>query len=83
MRKLIAVVAVAVGLAFTSGVALASNCPVLIKQGRDAAAKMDAKDAKVKQALAKLDEEQKLHEAGKHTESMATAKEANGLLGVK
>jgi hypothetical protein len=83
MRKLVAVAAVAVGLAFTSGVALASNCPVLIKQGRDAAAKMDGKDAKVRQALAKLDEAQKLHEAGKHADSMATAKEANGLLGVK
>ena len=83
MKKLIAVSAVAAGLAVSSGVALASNCPVLIKQGREAAAKMDASDPKVKQAMAKLDEAQKLHDAGKHSDSVATAKEANALIGVK
>jgi hypothetical protein len=83
MRKMLAVTAVVAGLAFTSGVAMANNCPVLIKQGRDAAAKLDPSDAKVKQAVAKLDEAQKLHEAGKHADSMAAAKDANALLGVK
>ena len=83
MKKLIAVTAVAAGLAVSSGMALASTCPVLIKQGREAAAKMNASDAKVKQALAKLDEAQKLHDSGKHSDSVTTAKEANALLGVK
>jgi hypothetical protein len=83
MKKLIAMAALAVGLAFTAGPALASNCPVVIKQGREAAAKMKADDPKVKQALAKLDEAQKLHDGGKHTESLKTADEALMLLGVK
>jgi hypothetical protein len=83
MKKLIAVTAVVTGLALTSGMALASTCPVLIKQGREAAAKMDANDPKVKQAVAKLDEAQKLHESGKHADSVTAAKEANAMLGVK
>jgi len=83
MKKLIAVTAVVTCLTFTSGLAVANTCPVLIKQGRDAAAKMDANDPKVKQAVAKLDEAQKLHDSGKHADSVTAAKEANALLGVK
>lgn len=83
MKKLVAVTAVVVGLAVASGPALASTCPLLIKQGREAAAKMKADDPKVKQATAKLDEAQKLHEAGKHADSVKTANEALSLLGVK
>jgi hypothetical protein len=83
MRKLIAVTAVVTGLTLMSGMAGANTCPLLIKQGREAAAKMDANDPKVKQAVAKLDEAQKLHESGKHVDSVTAAKEANALLGVK
>ena len=83
MKTLIAVIVVAVGLAFTSGVVLASTCPVLIKQGRDAAAKMDAKDEKVKKAVAKLDEAQKLHESGKHADSVKKADEAAKVAGIE
>ena len=75
--------AVTAALTLSSGVAVASNCPVLIKQGRDAAAKANASDATVKQAVAKLDEAQKLHDAGKHAESVQAAKDANSMLGVK
>jgi hypothetical protein len=82
MKKLIAIIAMVTGLAF-SGVALASTCPVLIKQGKDAAAKMKADDPKVKEANAKLAEAQKLHDDGKHKESVQTANEALALLGVK
>jgi outer membrane lipoprotein-sorting protein len=82
MKKLIAVTAVVAGLAF-SGVALASTCPLLIKQGKEAAAKMKADDPKVKDANAKLAEAQKLHDAGKHADSVKTANEALALLGVK
>lgn len=76
MKKAIVAVAVAVSMAFTGGLAMASSCPKLIKEGRDAAAKMKADDPKVKAALAKLDEAQKLHDGGKHAESMAKANEA-------
>jgi hypothetical protein len=83
MRKLLTVTAVAVSLALTSGVALASSCPKVIKEGRDAAAKMKADDPKVKAAVAKLNEAQKLHDGGKHADSMAKANEALADLGVK
>ncbi|HEX5816280.1 MAG TPA: hypothetical protein VF010_13190 [Methylomirabilota bacterium] len=83
MKKTLTVVAVAVSLALTSGVALASSCPKVIKQGREAAAKMKADDPKVKMAVAKLDEAQKMHESGKHAESLAKANEALADLGVK
>jgi hypothetical protein len=83
MRKLIAVTAVAVGLAMTSGVAFASSCPVLIKQGKEASAKMKADDPKVKQANEKLAQAQKLHDEGKHAESMKIVNEAHALLGIK
>ena len=82
MKKLIAITAVLTSLAF-SGVAMASNCPVLIKQGKDAAAKMKADDPKVKEANTKLAEAQKLHDGGKHADSVKTATEALALLGVK
>jgi hypothetical protein len=83
MKKTITAIAVAVSLALTSGVALASSCPKVIKQGRDAAAKMKADDPKVKGAVAKLDDAQKLHDSGKHAESLAKANEALADLGVK
>jgi hypothetical protein len=76
MRTAIVAVAVAVSLAFTGGVAMASSCPKVIKEGRDLAAKMKADDPKVKAAVAKLNEAQKLHDGGKHTESLAKANEA-------
>ena len=82
MKKLIAITAMVTGLAF-SGVALASTCPLLIKQGKDAASKMKADDPKVKEANAKLAEAQKLHDSGKHADSVKTATEALALLGVK
>jgi hypothetical protein len=83
MKKMITVTAIAVSLALTSGLALASSCPKVIKQGRDAAAKMKADDPKVKGAVAKLDDAQKLHDSGKHAESLARANEALADLGVK
>ena len=83
MKKLLTVTAVAVSLALTSGVALANSCPKVIKEGREAAAKMKADDPKVKAAVAKLDEAQKLHDTGKHADSLAKANEALADLGVK
>jgi hypothetical protein len=83
MRKLMAVMAVAVALAFTAGGAFASSCPKVIKEGRDAAAKMKADDPKVMASVKKLDEAQKLHDGGKHAESLKLANEAAAELGVK
>ena len=74
---------IALALSFAAAAAWASNCPVVIKQGREAAAKLKADDPKVKEAVAKLGAAQKLHESGKHRESLQTAEEALGLLGVK
>jgi hypothetical protein len=82
MKKTIVAMAVAVSLAFT-GVAMANSCPKLIKEGRDAAAKMKADDPKVKGAVAKLDQAQKLHDEGNHKDSMAKANEALADLGIK
>ena len=83
MKKLMAVTAVTVALAFTAGGAFASGCPKVIKEGRDAAAKMKMDDPKVKAAVAKLDEAQKLHDGGKHADSLKLANEAAADLGVK
>jgi len=82
MKKLMAVTAVAVALAFTAGGAFASTCPKVIKEARDAAGKMKMDDPKVKAAVAKLDEAQKLHDGGKHAESLKLANEAAADLGV-
>ena len=82
-RLMTAVTVLAVSFTLTAGVALAATCPKLIKQGRDAAATMKMDDPKVKQATTKLNEAQKLHDAGKHAESEKAANEALALLGVK
>ena len=76
MRKILTVTAVAVVVAFGAGSAFASSCPKVIKETRESAAKMKADDPKVKAVVAKLDEAQKLHDAGKHVDSLKLANEA-------
>lgn len=83
MRKLIAATAVVTALAVSAGAAQAFQCPTLIKQGRDAAAKMDMKSEKVKKAQAQLDKAEGLHKEGKHADSVKEANEALAQLGVK
>jgi len=83
MRKLITATAGLAILAMAAGPALAFQCPTLIKQGREAAAKMDASDAKVKEATARLAKAESLHKDGKHADSVREAKEALGMLGIK
>ena len=75
--------ATVLALTLVTSAASASMCPVLIKQGRDAAATMNQNDASVKNALAKLDRAAALHKEGKHVDSMREANEALGMLGVK
>ena len=83
MKKLITLSAAVAIVAMAAGPALAFKCPAMVKEGRDAAAKMKADDPKVKAAVAKLDDAQKLHDSGKHAESLARANEALADLGVK
>ena len=83
MKKLMTLCAALVIVALAGSPALAFKCPTLIKAGKEAAAKMKADDPKVKQAMAKLDEAQKLHSDGKHADSVKAAEEAHALLGIK
>ena len=72
MLKTLVIVLAAVVL--TAGPALAFQCPLLIKQIQDATAgKSDAASAKANELAA---EAKKLHDAGKHAESIAKAEEA-------
>ena len=75
--------ATVLALTLVSSAASASMCPVLIKQGRDAAATMNQNDPNVKNALNKLDRAAALHKDGKHVDSMREANDALGMLGVK
>jgi hypothetical protein len=83
MKKLMTVGAALAIVALAGSPALAFKCPTMIKEGKEAAAKMKADDPKVKQATAKLDEAQKLHSEGKHADSVKAAEDAHGLLGLK
>ncbi len=68
------VLAVTVVLAFPlANTASAFQRPLLLKQLTDAAATMNASEPTVKQGRALIAEAKKLHEAGKHAESIATA----------
>ena len=71
MRNLVMAFAV-VGL--LAGPALASQCPLLIKQVMDATAGKTDDASKKAQTLA--NEAKALHDAGKHAESVAKADEA-------
>jgi len=57
-----------------AGPALANQCPTLIKQITDATA--GKTDDASKKAVAMANEAKALHDAGKHAESVAKAKEA-------
>jgi hypothetical protein len=57
-----------------AGPALANQCPLLIKQITDATA--GKTDDASKKAMALAAEAKALHEAGKHADSIAKAKEA-------
>jgi hypothetical protein len=82
MKKLIALLATAVMIAAGAGVASARECPLLIKQLKDASAKET--DAKKKAEADKLiAQAQKQHEEGKHADSVKTADDAAKVLGVQ
>ena len=76
------VIAVAL-LTLLAGPAMASQCPLLIKQLNEAVGKMKADDAMVKKAKPLIAEAQKLHEGGKHADAVKKCEEAAKILGVK
>lgn len=76
------VIAVA-ALTLLAGPAMAGQCPLLIKQLNEAVGKMKAGDAMVAKAKPVIAEAQKLHDAGKHADSIKKCDEAAKLLGVK
>lgn len=76
------VIALAV-LTLLVGPAMASQCPLLIKQLNEAVGKMKADDAMVQKAKPLIAEAQKLHDAGKHADAVKKAEEAAKVLGVK
>jgi hypothetical protein len=72
MKKFLTMVAMVATAAF-AGTAVASECPLLVKQLREAKIADPAKAAQV----AKLtDEAEKLHKEGKHADSVKKADEA-------
>ena len=71
MKKILMALTLVLAVA---GTALANQCPLLIKQIEDATAgKADPAAAKAKELAA---EAKKLHEAGRHADSVAKAEEA-------
>ena len=76
------VIAIA-ALTLLAGPAMASQCPLLIKQLNEAVGKMKADDAMVKKAKPMIAEAQKLHYGGKHADSVKKCEEAAKVLGVK
>jgi predicted Holliday junction resolvase-like endonuclease len=84
MKKVLtAVIALVVAAVFLGvSVVEAGECPLLIKQLKEGAAKVSdtKKKADVEQMIA---EAQKLHDEGKHAESVKKAEEAAKVAGVK
>jgi predicted transcriptional regulator len=83
MRTLIAVIAMVVAVTFIGATVVeASQCPLLIKQLKEGVAKVS--DSKKKADVEKMiAEAQKLHDAGKHAESVKKCEEAAKLGGIK
>ena len=63
--------------------AMAGQCRLLIKQLNDAAGKMRADDARVKQGKAPIAEAPNLHDGSKHAASVKKCDEADKVLGVE
>ncbi len=80
MKKLVASIAVMAVVAF-AGAAVASECPLLIKQLNDGIAKM-SDQTKVAEAKKLVAEAQQLHDSGKHADSIKKAEEAAKVVGI-
>jgi hypothetical protein len=81
MKKLMTVMAVAAAVAFgVTPVAQAETCPLLIKQLTERVEKMSDSNFKKGRAQRLIAEAQKLHDQGKHAESMQMVEDAVGSL---
>ncbi|HEX9898288.1 MAG TPA: hypothetical protein VGC81_03625 [Candidatus Methylomirabilis sp.] len=76
MKKLALVVVVAALVLAVGAPAFAFTCPALIRQANEQMAKLDQNSDKVKKAKTLVEEADKLHKAGNHTDSEKKAKEA-------
>jgi hypothetical protein len=82
MKKLMAVIAVVVAVAFVASVVEAGQCPLLIKQLKEGVAKVS--DSKKKADVEKMiAEAEQLHADGKHAESVKKCEEAATAAGIK
>jgi len=79
MKKVITGVAIAATVAF-AGVAVANECPLLVKQLRDAKVSDPKKADEVKKLT---DEAEKLHQSGKHADAVKKADEAAKVAGIE
>ena len=79
MKKLLSVVALGSIVAF-AGVAAARECPLLVKQLREAKVSDPGKAAQAKKLT---DECEQLHKDGKHAESVTKCDEAAKVAGVE
>ena len=80
MKKLFAIVALGTAVLFGAAVVEANQCPLLVKQLREA----KVADAKKAEEVKKLtDEAEKLHQSGKHAESVAKCEEAAKVAGIE
>ena len=79
MKKLMTIAALGTTLAF-AGVAVAAECPLLVKQLRDAKVSDSKKAADVKKLT---DECEQLHKDGKHADSVKKCDEAAKVAGVE
>jgi len=78
------VIALAAGLVFASGAALASHCPSDVKAIDDALAKNPKLSAdQMKEVKKQRDEGDALHKAGKHAESTEALHKAMKTLGIE
>lgn len=83
-KSTVTAVAFAAALAFTGGPVLANQCPTLIAANKvaiEAAEKKGVDKKKIADAKTLNDEAQKLHDAGKHQESIEKAAAAKKALG--
>lgn len=81
MKTFVALAALGAALAFGSGAASASECPMLIKQLNDGIAKV-SDPKKAEEAKKLVAEAQKLHDSGKHADSVKKADEAAKVAGI-
>lgn len=79
MKKIVSVLSLGVVVAF-AGVAVAKECPLLVKQLRDAKVADAGKSAQVKKLT---DDCEQLHKDGKHAESVAKCGEAAKVAGIE